>query len=74
MISFTEACVFNLGQIGELAGNTEEAFRAGHAEIPWRQLRGLRDRIVHDYGAVDLQVVYMTLANDIPELIELIEN
>ena len=65
----TEACVFNLGQIGELAGNTEEAFRAGHAEIPWRQIRGLRNRIVHDYEGVNRLLIWEIIKDDIPKLI-----
>lgn len=36
--------------------------------IPWTDIAGLRNRIVHDYGNVDLEVVYETLTNDIPQL------
>ena len=38
--------------------------------IPWNALSGLRNRIVHDYGNVDLNIVYETLKHDIPELLE----
>ena len=37
-------------------------------------LYGLRNRIVHDYGNVDLNIVYETLKNDIPELLEMISD
>jgi len=40
--------------------------------IPWGAMFGLRNRIVHDYGNVDLKVVYETLKHDIPELLELL--
>lgn len=43
-----------------------------HVVVPWNALYGLRNRIVHDYGNVDLNVVYETLKNDIPELLEVI--
>lgn len=40
--------------------------------MPWNALYGLRNRIVHDYGNVDLNVVYDTLKEDIPELLKII--
>lgn len=40
--------------------------------IPWNAMYGMRNRIVHDYGNVDLKVVYETLKNDIPELLEMV--
>ncbi len=40
--------------------------------IPCNALYGLRNRIVHDYGNVDLRVVFDTLKHDIPELLEMI--
>ncbi len=68
------AMMFRLIQISENARKLSAEYKTSHQQIPWNAVYGLRNRIVHDYGAVDLQVVYMTLANDIPELIELIEN
>ena len=53
----TEACVFNLSQIGELANRVDTAFSEAHPEIPWRLLYGLRNRIVHDYEGVNLQLI-----------------
>ena len=44
-----------------------------HNTIPWREVYGLRNRIVHDYGNVDLNIVFETLKNDIPELLEMIK-
>ena len=41
-----EECVFNLSQIGELCRVTEDAFISKHPEIPWREMYGLRNRIV----------------------------
>lgn len=40
--------------------------------VPWNAIYGLRNRIVHDYGNVDLNVVFETLKHDIPELLEII--
>ena len=43
-------------------------------DIPWTDIYGLRNRIVHDYGNVDISVVYDTLKEDIPDLLEKIKN
>lgn len=52
------ACVFNLSQIGELAGKISESIIEEHSKIEWRGLRGLRNRIVHDYEGVNLDMVW----------------
>ena len=70
---FGEACVFNLSQLGELANKVDKDFQKIHNTIPWREVYGLRNRIVHDYGNVDLNIVFETLKNDIPELLEMIK-
>ena len=69
----TEACIFNISQLGELTRKIDEKFEEEHPQIPWRQLYGLRNRIVHDYGNVDLTIVFETLKNDIPEVLKLIQ-
>ena len=52
------ACVFNLSQIGELAGKLSEEMIKTTVNIEWRGLRGLRNRIVHDYEGVNLNMVW----------------
>ena len=65
-----EACVFNLSQIGELARKLDESFTAAHMDIPWSQLRGLRNRIVHDYEGVNLTLAWDIIHEDLPDLIQ----
>ncbi len=64
--------LFRMIQISENAKKLSEEYKISHTKIPWNALSGLRNRIVHDYGNVDLNVVYETLKNDIPELLEII--
>lgn len=52
---------------------TDLLFIVEHTNIPWYALYGLRNRIVHDYGNVVLDVVYDTLKHDIPEMLKLME-
>lgn len=64
-----EACVFNLSQIGELVRHLDRDFIEQHPDIPWAQMRGLRNRIIHDYEGVNLMLVWEIIKYDIPTLI-----
>ena len=63
-----EACVFNLSQIGELVSKLDRDYKDSHANIPWRTLYGLRNRIVHDYEGVNFNLVWELIKQDLPEL------
>lgn len=63
-----EACVFNLSQMGELCHAADTDFVKSHPEIPWAELYGLGNRIVHDYDGVNLQLVWEIISEDIPSL------
>lgn len=72
-IKLVEACVFNLSQLGELCRIVDDAFAAAHPEIPWREMYGLRNRIVHDYEGVNLRLVWEIISEDIPALKDTLE-
>lgn len=66
-----EATVFNLMQIGELAkGALSDEAKSQLPSIPWQQLYGMRNRIVHGYAGVSMRIVWDTVAEDIPVLYE----
>jgi uncharacterized protein with HEPN domain len=66
-----EACVFNILQIGELAKyGLSDPFVASHPDIPWHQINGMRNRIVHGYEGVRLHIVWETITENFPELQE----
>lgn len=69
-----EACIFNLMQIGELS-KTElsNECKENITTIPWKQLYGMRNRIVHGYSGVKLQIVWDTIINDLSDLSNEIE-
>lgn len=52
------ACVFNLSQIGELVGKISQEMMEENTQIEWRGLKGLRNRIVHDYDGVNLDMIW----------------
>jgi uncharacterized protein with HEPN domain len=55
--------------VGEAAARTPEPVKSRHPDIPWRQISGLRNRLIHGYDTVDLGVVWAVLTVDLPELI-----
>ena len=64
-----EACIFNLMQIGELAKfSLSDELKSEIISIPWNQLYGMRNRIVHGYSGVNMQVVWDTIQCDLPKL------
>ena len=64
-----DSVMFRLIQVSENSDKFTDNFKEGHADIPWRAMKGMRNRIVHEYGNVDLAVVYDTIKNDIPKLL-----
>lgn len=67
-----DSMLFRMIQLSENAKKLSDEYKKARENIPWNALYGLRNRIVHDYGNVDLNVVYETLKNDIPELLNMI--
>lgn len=68
-----DAIVHELQILGEAAGRVSRAVTDQHSELPWRQVTGLRHKIVHDYFAVDLEVVWDTATLDAPTVRPIVE-
>lgn len=68
-----DSMLFRMIQISENAKRLTDEYKLSHSHIPWSALSGMRNRIVHDYGNVDLNIVYETLKNDMLELLTLLE-
>ena len=63
-----DAVVRNLEIIGEATRQLPDTYTAKHGGIPWRQIAGLRNRIVHDYFGLDLEIIWGVITNDLPNL------
>lgn len=59
---------FSLAQIGELAGHVSNELREQYGEIPWKQIKGMRNLIIHDYDGIKMSIVGQTVEEDIPTL------
>lgn len=68
-----DAVIRQLEIIGEATRNISEDFRRAHPYVPWSQIIGLRNRLVHAYFAVDLTIVWEIVQIDLPPLKEQIE-
>ena len=60
--------VRHLQIIGEAARALSEPYRENHPEIPWPKIIGMRHILVHDYFAIDLDIVWRVVEEDLPEL------
>lgn len=68
-----DSIMFRLIQIAENSDRLTPAFKAEHSDLSWRELKGMRNRIVHDYGIIDLTIIYDTVINGIPEMYSQLE-
>jgi len=65
-----DAVVRNLEIIGEAVKDLTPATRAKRADIPWTAIAGMRDRLIHDYFHVDVNIAWDVVANDLAPLRE----
>ena len=65
-----EVVCFNLFQIGELANGLSAEFVKEYNKMPWKQIIGMRNRIVHGYDTINLEIVWNTANESILELKE----
>jgi len=64
------AVIRALELIGEAAKHIPKFVRSKSPKVPWEEMSGMRNKLVHEYFGVDLKVVWKTLKKDIPPLIE----
>jgi uncharacterized protein with HEPN domain len=66
-----DAVVFNLAQIGEISKHRISLFlKDTQVDVPWHEMYGFRNRIVHDYDQINMNIVYDTIKEDLPPLLE----
>lgn len=57
-------------QIGELVGKLTEEFRTVNNKMPWREIKAMRNIAAHNYGEIDIDILWETATGDIPQLME----
>ncbi len=69
-----DAVVRNIEIIGEAAKRLSEKFKGIHSAIPWKRISGMRDKVIHEYFGVDLQLVWEVVEQDLPHLSRVIDS
>ena len=64
----TESILFNLMILGEAANNISRDFAIKNSEIDWKGIAVVRHKVVHDYAAIDYDIIWDIIKNEIPDL------
>lgn len=67
------AILYQITIIGEATKRLSQSFRQQHPQIPWREMAGMRDVIVHEYDQLDLEVIWDVVENKLSALLSLID-
>jgi uncharacterized protein with HEPN domain len=60
-----DAVLRNISVIGEAAANIPEELKVAHPEIPWKEMIGMRNKVIHEYFGVDGEILWKTVSDDL---------
>jgi uncharacterized protein with HEPN domain len=63
-----EACLYNIQVIGEAITKIPDDIKKSEIQIPWTLIKGMRNRLIHEYFGTDLQIVWNVIRKEIPSL------
>ena len=66
----TEACLYNIQIIGEAVSKIPDDIKQRENQIPWQLIKGMRNRLIHEYFGTDLQLVWNVIKNELPSFNE----
>ena len=66
--AYRGACALDILQIGELSANLTDEFKQQTTEMPWRDIKSMRNVVAHGYGTLDIDTTWETIKEDIPTL------
>jgi uncharacterized protein with HEPN domain len=69
-----DAVIRQIEIIGEASKRLSDTIRENTPNIPWQDIAGMRDKLIHDYMGVDIETVWLTVRDDIPTLKKHIKN
>jgi uncharacterized protein with HEPN domain len=64
--------LYQLVIIGEAVNRLSDTFKNQYSQIPFSEIRGMRNRVVHEYKEVDCDIIWEAIQSDIPLLLEII--
>jgi uncharacterized protein with HEPN domain len=68
-----DAVIRRIEIIGEAANRVSKESRSKHSHLPWKEMKGMRNLLIHEYDEIDLKDVWDTVKNDLPNLINVID-
>ncbi len=72
-IAIQDAIIRRIEIIGEASGRISNESRKKYNRLPWNEMKGMRNLLIHEYDEIDLKDVWNTVENDLPNLITIIE-
>jgi uncharacterized protein with HEPN domain len=63
-----DAVMHQIEIIGEASNRISDVFQEEHPELPWMEMRAIRNKIVHDYRGIELEIIWDTVRNNLPGL------
>jgi uncharacterized protein with HEPN domain len=61
-----EACLYNIQIVGEAVNHLPDELKTSNPKIPWTLIKGMRNRLIHEYFGTDLALVWNTIKDDLP--------
>ena len=71
--SIQDSVIRRIEIIGEASGRVSSASKNKYDQLPWNEMKGMRNLLIHEYDEIDLKDVWNTVKNDLPELIKSID-
>lgn len=68
-----DAVIKNLAVIGEAVKNIPSEIRLKYSEVPWAEIMGMRNKIIHEYFGIDEEILWETIQEDLPKFKEQIK-
>lgn len=62
----SNAVIRSVEIIGEATKNLPASFRNKYSSVPWKKMAGMRDKLIHEYFGVDMEIVWSTIKREIP--------
>ena len=69
-----DAVIRNIEIIGEAAKKVSDDFQSRYPDVPWKTISAMRNRLIHDYFGVNLDIVWEVVQSDLPSLIKALQS